>query len=140
MVRLASVLSEEFTIETGVKQVCVIAPDLFNCAIDHVMRRLLRHCSIWIQLGEYQLTDLDYADDIAIFAPSACVLQEALLISFYFRKKPTLWGCKSAGRRPNSWLPPPPNPTNDLSLKICSKEVQFVDSFTTYIGSLITIE
>ena len=60
------------------KQGYVIAPDLFNGVIDNLMRRLLRRCSLGIQLGEYQLTDLDYADDIAIFAPSACVLQEAL--------------------------------------------------------------
>ena len=80
VVRLASSLSEEFSIETGVKQGCVIAPDLFNCVIDHLMRRLLRRCSLGVPLGEYQLTDLDYADDIAIFAPSACMLQEALTI------------------------------------------------------------
>ena len=61
-------------------QECVIAPDLFNCVIDHLMRRVLRRCSLGVQLGEYQLTDLDYADDIAIFAPSACVLQAALTI------------------------------------------------------------
>ena len=78
--RLASSLSEEFTIDTGVKQGCVIAPYIFNCVIDHLMRRLLHRCSLGIQLGEYQLTDLDYADEIAIFAPSACVLQEALTI------------------------------------------------------------
>ena len=79
-VRFASSLSEEFTIETGVKQGCFIAPDIFNCVIDHLMRRLLHRCSLEIQLGEYHLTDLDYADEIEIFAPSACVLQEALTI------------------------------------------------------------
>ena len=72
-VRLASSLSEEFPVETGVKQDCVIAPYLFNCVIDHhLMRRLLSRCNLRIQLGEYQF--------IAIFAPSACVLQEALII------------------------------------------------------------
>ena len=71
---LASSLSEQFTIETGVKQGCIIAPYLFNCVIDHLMS-----CSLGIQLGEYQLTDLDYADDIAIIVPSACVLEEALI-------------------------------------------------------------
>ncbi len=80
--RLASSLSEEFTIETGVKQGGVLAPDFFNCVIDHLMRRMLHHCSLGIglQLGEYQLTDLGYADDIAIFPASVCVLQEALII------------------------------------------------------------
>ena len=79
-VRLASSVSEQFTIESGGKQGCVIAPDLFNCVIDHLMRRLLSCCSLGIQLGEYQLTDLDYADDIAIIAQSACMLEEALII------------------------------------------------------------
>ena len=73
-------LSFKMTIETGVKQGCVIAPDLFNCVIDHLMRRLLSRCSLGIQLGEYQLTDLDYADDITIIVPSACVLQVAPMI------------------------------------------------------------
>ena len=41
---------------------------------------MLHRCSIGIQLGGYKLAYLDYADDIAIFAPSACVLQEALTI------------------------------------------------------------
>ena len=75
---LASPLSEEFTIDTGVKQGCVIAPDLFNCIIDH--RRLLCRWRLGIQLRKYQLTDLDYADNIAIVSPSACVLQESLII------------------------------------------------------------
>ena len=79
-VRLASSLPEEFTIETGVKQGSVIAAYLFNCVINHLMRRLLSRCSLGIQFGEYQLTDLDDADDIAIIAPPACVLEEALII------------------------------------------------------------
>ena len=79
-VRLASSLSEEFTIETDARQGCVIAPDLFNCVIDHLMRRLLSRCSLGIQLGEHQLIDLDCADHIAIIAPSACGLEEALII------------------------------------------------------------
>ena len=69
-VRLASSLPDEFTIETGVTQGCVIVPDLFNCAIDQLMRRLLSRCSLGIQLVEYKFTDLDHADDIAIIAPS----------------------------------------------------------------------
>ena len=132
-VHLASSLSEEFTLGTGVQQGCVIAPDLFNCVIDHLVRRLLRRCSLGIQLSEYQLTDLDYADDIAIFAPSACVLQEALVI---LQEEANLVGMQI--RWPKTKLMSIlPNPTNHLPLNLCNKEVLFVDSFT-YIGSLIT--
>ena len=132
-VRLASPLSEEFSIETGVKQGCVIAPYLFNCVIDHLMRRLLSRCNLWIQLGEYQLTDLDYADDIAIFAPYACALQEALTI---LQEEANLVGMQISWPK-TKLMAITPKPTNHLPLKICNKEVVFVDSFT-YLGSLIT--
>ena len=132
-VRLASSLSEEFPIETGVKQDCVIAPDLFNSVIDHLMRRLLRSCSHGIQPGEYQFTHLDYADDIAIFAPSACVLQEALIL---LQEEANLVWMQI--RWPKTKLMAiTHNPTSHLPLKICNKEVLFVDFFT-YLGSLIT--
>ena len=132
-VRLASSLSEEFTIKTGVKQGCVIAPELFNCVIDHLMRRLLSRCSLGIQLGEYQLTDLDYADDIAIIAPSACVLQEALMI---FQEEANFVGMQISWPK-TKLMAITPNPTSHVPLKICDMEVLFVDSFT-YLGSLIT--
>ena len=127
-VRFASSLSEEFSIETGVKQGCVIEPDL--------LRRLLHRCNLGIQLGEYLLTGLDYADGIAIFAPSVCVLKEALTIGL-LRKKPTMWGCKLAGRRPISCMAVTLNHTNHLPFYICNKEISCFDSFTC-IGSLVT--
>ena len=113
------------------KQGCVIAPDRFNCLVDHLMRPLLSRYSVGIQLGEYLLTGIDYADDIAIFAPSACLLQEVLDI---LQEEANLVGVP--------WPKPKlmattSNPTNHLQLKICNNEVLFVDSFT-YIGSLIT--
>ena len=112
---------------------CVIAPDLFNCVIDHLMRRLLSRCNLGIQLGEYQLTDLDYSDDIAIYAPSACVLQEALTI---LQEEANLVGMQISWPK-TKLMAITPKPTNHLPLKICNKEVVFVDSFT-YLGSLIT--
>ena len=126
-----SSLSEEFAIETVVKQGCGIAPYRFNCLVDHLMRPLLSRYSVGIQLGEYLLTGIDYADDIAIFAPSACLLQEVLVI---LQEEAILVGVP--------WPKPKlmeiiSNPTNHLQLKICNNEVLFVDSFT-YIGSLIT--
>ena len=97
------------------------------------MRQLLRRCSLVIQLGEYQLTDLDYADDIAIFAPSACVLQEALTI---IQEEANLVGMQISWPK-TKVMAITPNPTNHLPLNICNKEIVFVDSFT-YLGSLIT--
>ena len=128
-VSLASSLSDEFTIETGVKQGCVIAPDLFNCVIDHLMRRLLSRYSLGIQLADYQLTDLDYADDIAIIAPSACVLQEALMI---LQEEANLVGMQISWPK-TKLMAITANPTSHLPLMICNTEVLFVDSFTYLI-------
>ena len=75
----------------------------------------------------YQLTDRGYVDDIAIFAPSACVLQEPLSI---LQEEAKLVGMQI------SW--PKTKRTNHLPLKICNNEVLFVDFFTYYLGSLIT--
>ena len=97
------------------------------------MRRLLSRCSLGIQLGDNQLTDLDYADDIAIIAPSACVLQEALMM---LQEEVNLVGMQISWPK-TKLMAITPNPTSHLPLKICNTEVLFVDSFT-YLGSLIT--
>ena len=95
--------------------------------------RMLRRCSLGIQLDEYELSDLDYADDITIFAPPACVLQDVLII---LQEEANLVGMQISWPK-TKLLAITPNPTNHLSLKICNKDVQFVDS-VTYLGSLIT--
>jgi len=60
-------LSEGVTVETGVKQGCVLATGLFNCVIDRLVQRMTNRCRIGIKRGNYTLTDLDCADDIAVF-------------------------------------------------------------------------
>ena len=75
----------------------------------------------------------NYKDDIAIFAPSAFVLQEALTI---LQEEANLVGMQISWPK-TKLMAITPKPTNHLPLKICNNEVLFVDSFT-YLGSLIT--
>ena len=113
-VRLASSLSEKFTTDTGVTQGCDIATDLFNCLIDHLMHRMLRRCSLGIQLDKYQLTDLDYPVDIAIFVSLARVFHEALVT---LHDEANLVGIQISW--PNTKLMAiTPNPTNHLPSNI----------------------
>ena len=70
---------------------------------------------------------------VAIFAPSACVLQEALTI---LQEEANHVGMQVSWPK-TKLIAITPKPTNHLPLKICNKEVVFVDSFT-YLGSLIT--
>ena len=51
----------------GVTQGCVAAPDLFNCATDFLMPSMFEKVQ-GVQLGNYHLTDLVYADHTILFA------------------------------------------------------------------------
>ena len=72
-VRVGNDLSEWFSIASGVRQGCVVAPDLFNCVIHHLMCQLKTAAgpSLGTDLDNWRLTDMDYADDIALFSPSS---------------------------------------------------------------------
>ena len=71
--RVGNDLSEWFSIVSGVRQGCVVAPDLFNGVIDHRMCQLKTAAgpSLGIELDNWRLTDMDYTDDIALFSPSS---------------------------------------------------------------------
>ncbi len=94
-VRVAGVLGPEFRTKLGLRQGCVMAPVLFNLYLDAVLRRtpclpgvsvevvprsqLLVpnsfRLSASISIG---LTDVRFADDVAVFADSRAALQASL--------------------------------------------------------------
>ena len=64
-------LTEEFDIQTGVKQGCILSPFLFCLAIDWIMKRTdigVKSGIIWTFTES--LGDLDFADDISLLAHS----------------------------------------------------------------------
>ncbi|BHF80935.1 hypothetical protein SprV_0702406400 [Sparganum proliferum] len=68
-------LSQPFGIRSGVRQGCILSPILFNYAIDWILGRALRESDgVEIAPG-HRLTDLDYADDIALLDSSFGDLQ-----------------------------------------------------------------
>ena len=71
--------SWSWSISSGVRQGCVAAPDLFNCIIDYLMENVSATVP-GIQLGPYHLTDLEYADDAAMFATNQNDISSALAI------------------------------------------------------------
>ncbi|EPB69589.1 reverse transcriptase [Ancylostoma ceylanicum] len=67
-----------FKITTGVRQGCILSPVLFNTALDFVMRKAIKSGEAGVSWNNHgRLTDLDYADDIALLAESDSKLQEA---------------------------------------------------------------
>ncbi len=66
-----------FTIETGVRQGCILSPLLFLMAVDFVMQKAMAHPEFGIPWRwSKQLTDLDFADDIALLGTTRKNIQE----------------------------------------------------------------
>jgi len=59
-------LSATFRTSSEVRQECILAPALLCCVID----QLTRQCAgkLGVDVGHGTFTDLDYADDAALFA------------------------------------------------------------------------
>ena len=64
--RVGSQLSPGFTIVSGVRQGCIIAPDSFATAMDWLLERSVGRGMNGVSLGEQSFTDLDFADDVSL--------------------------------------------------------------------------
>ena len=69
-----------FQITIGVRQGCAVAPELFNVIIDYVMTKTTSRLSFGLKFGDHTITDVDFADDLAILSDSMEQLLEALRI------------------------------------------------------------
>ena len=67
-------------ITTWVRQGCAVTPELFNVIIDYVMTKTTSRLSFGLKFGDHTITDVDFADDLAILADSMEQLLEALQI------------------------------------------------------------
>ena len=67
-----------FNIKSGVRQGGILSPFLFNYCIDYILNRAMDNPSygVTIHSSKYQLTDLTFADDIALLSSSSTTLQE----------------------------------------------------------------
>jgi len=80
-VRVGDEFSPVISTTSGVRQGCVLAPDLFCRAIDWLMCRVKSGEDLGIRVGQHTFDDLDYADDGALL-PSARASTTALLQRF----------------------------------------------------------
>ena len=65
-VRVGEDLSPTIPTTSGVRQGCVLAPDLFCRAIDRLMSRVASAGGLGINVGQHKFDDLNYADDGAL--------------------------------------------------------------------------
>ena len=84
-VRVRNELSEQFSIQSGVRQGDAASPLLFNIVVDAIMRKVFEaRCGVQYDVNNY-LTDLMYADDSAILAEEDAeatgILQDLALVA-----------------------------------------------------------
>ncbi|KAK6761124.1 hypothetical protein RB195_022260 [Necator americanus] len=78
--RTSAGFTSPFEIETELGQGAVTVSFLFNFAVDDIMRRTVEQCSadIVLALSECPLTELEYDDDVVVFASSKAKLQHVI--------------------------------------------------------------
>ena len=77
-VRAYNQLSEPFAITTGVRQGSILSPLLFIFIVDWIMMTATHDKNFGIQLEETLITDLDFADDIALLEDNINLAQDFL--------------------------------------------------------------
>nr|VZH95884.1 unnamed protein product [Spirometra erinaceieuropaei] len=73
-----NILSQPFGIRSGVRRGSIMSPILFNYAIDWILGRTLRESDGVEFAPGHRLTDLDYAEDIALLTSSFGDLQSMM--------------------------------------------------------------
>ena len=131
-VRVEGELSEYTNIERGVRQGCVMSPDLFNLYTEFVMRAVERKRGF--RIGGKNITNLRYADDTVLLAESQRDLQKLIdvLVRESERKGLSL-NCKKT----ECMVVSKKSATPQCELFVNGQKIQQVSNFN-YLGSLIT--
>ena len=126
--------SEWFTVESGVRQGCIMSPILFLMAIDWVMRKTTANRPRGIQWTLFsQLEDLDFADDLAVLSSTLTHLQEKTDILSKFAEQTGL-NINTAKTQVMCF-----NATPSAPVTVNGHTLDYVEDFT-YLGSLVSKE
>lgn len=77
-VRVNGLNSKKFTVQKGVRQGCILSPDLFNIYGEFLMRRALDGWNGGVTIGGKKLSNLRYADDTTLIARNTEEMAELL--------------------------------------------------------------
>ncbi|VDO19666.1 unnamed protein product [Heligmosomoides polygyrus] len=120
-----------FEVTTGVRQGCVLSPLLFNVALDFVMRRTTAEVQEGIPWFRGRLMDLDFVDDIAVFAEENDKLQR---ITERLSQEAGNIGLRISPEKSKVMCVGIASPRD--AIYIGSDRLEVVNSFT-YLGSMI---
>jgi len=130
-IRIEGECSEYTQIERGVRQGCVMSPDLFNYYSELILRELDKERGLGV--GGRNITNIRYADDTVLIAESAEDLQRLLdIVVKESERKGLSLNCKKTECLVISKRESPV-----CTLKVGDQTITQVTSFN-YLGSLIT--
>ena len=125
--------TEFFKILTGVRQGCNLSPFLFLVVIDYILRTAMNKENYGITWGKRdRLTDLDFADDIALLATDREKLKE---MTTSLEKTAEKVGLRISSEK--SKIMEIGNQTNKMPIMVNNQEIEETTKFP-YLGSIIT--
>lgn len=132
-VRCGGGISSFFPVNSGVRQGCVLVLTLFNTCMEWIMGRAVTQSQCGATLGDIKVTDLDFADDVAILSDSLETLVAALDA---FSKEGKPLGLKVSWTKTKiqdfgSLLGEPAQ-----SIRPCGEDIKVTQNFT-YLGSVV---
>jgi len=130
-VKTASGYTEFFQIFSGVRQGCILSPFLSIIVIDFVMRRTMdksEYGIVWQKRN--RLTDLDFADDIAIMAEEENVCQE---MTIKLEEQSAQVGLNISREKTKAIT----QRSSPQPIAVAQGNIEYVERFT-YLGSVIS--
>uniref|UniRef100_A0A914WQC5 Reverse transcriptase domain-containing protein n=1 Tax=Plectus sambesii TaxID=2011161 RepID=A0A914WQC5_9BILA len=121
-----------FTIETGVRQGCVLSPFLFLLVMDFVLKRSMDIPGARIKWrNQSRLTDCDFADDVGMLATTKPALQR---MTISLEEEAAKVGLRISAEKTKVLTV---NRKTKANITVGDKEIEEVKKFT-YLGSVMT--
>ena len=127
--------ARSFKSTTGVRQGCAVALELFNVIVDCIMTKTTSRLSFGLKFRDRAITDVDFADDLAILADSMEQLLEALRI---LREEAAKVGLHINWNKTKIMAIDPSSPTVSSPVSLDSTTGIKVVQDLTYLGSIIS--
>ena len=131
-IRIEDKISTYKQIKRGVRQGCVLSPDLFNLYSEQILREIKDLKGLVI--GGYNMNNLRYADDTVLISDSRDQLQEILdkVVEESAKR-----GLSSNCKKTECMVVSKKLDVPDCQLTVGEREIKQVEKFS-YLGSLIT--
>ena len=131
-VRTESGMTSEFKIKKGVRQGCVLSPNLFNLYTEKIVREVedMKGVNIW----GVNINNLRYADDTVLLAEGP-TCQQALLTAVNEKGKP--YGMEMNIIKTKSMVISRKKPVPNININVEGKPIQQVDRMV-YLGYMAT--